>query len=488
MQMPYDTVPCSPAATTPTPTTDTDEPSTTTATDNPDLSEVDQTAIFILLGIVAFIVLMVLVLVSCVCSLRILYKRRKISTESRVIRNRPLLQRMISGDRIPRVTAANRHDHDYEYMDAKLSSINAHDGGSGYVYPRSDVSDQERVSQIYNWSRESGGSSNVVPNHLARGTPSISIAGSQPSLQQPFNRTSYAESESKTPGIEKRLSPTPIDENSVPSLKTQADCDSPNSLGEDPNWRLPPLRELFLSPERLPVLSLYGTQSKASHILSGSVYVFDSHFNQPSDEDMTTSAHKQTSIPLIKSIDTVEYGSGGGMYINRMHDITIKILERAIPEGTVLQFSISAMLYGPFLFPAGVRPVSPILWLCTHPTLTFSRPIEVVLPHYLHCEDQNDTENLMFLKADHNSLIDGKIRFKPADGKSVFKHHTNYGVLHTNHCCLLCIAAKMTEKDTPKTNLSLITAYPRNPQEHPWNVYFGVTYLLTTCMQVCMSI
>ena len=171
------------------------------------------------------------------------------------------------------------------------------------------------------------------------------------------------------------------------------------------------------------------------------------------------------------------------MYINRTHDITVEIPERAVPEGTVLKLSVSAMLYGPFLFPEGVRPVSPILWLCTNPTLTFSRPIEVVLPHYLHCEDQNDTKKLIFLKADHNS-IDGKFHFKPTDGESVFKHHTTYGMLHTKHCCFLCIAAKMTEKDTPKTNLSLITAYPRNPQEHPWNVYFGVTYLLPTCMQV----
>ena len=265
----------------------------------------------------------------------------------------------------------------------------------------------------------------------------------------------------------------------------QAHSDSPDDLGEDPNWRQPLLRELFLSVNTLLALYLYEIQSNASYILSGSVYVFDSHFNLlASGEDMTTSTHKQTSIPLIKSNDTVKYGSGGGMYINRIHDITIEIPERAIPEGTVLQLSISAMLYGPFLFPEGVRPVSPILWLCTDPTLTLSRSIAVVLPHYLHCEDQKDTENLMFLKAPHNPSTDGKIHFKPADGESVFKHHTNYGTLHTNHCCFLCIGARMTEKDTRNANLCLITAYPRNPQEHPWNVFFGVTYLLPTCMQV----
>ena len=223
------------------------------------------------------------------------------------------------------------------------------------------------------------------------------------------------------------------------------------------------------------------TQPKARHslILNGNIYVNDSHFNQPPDGNNTTSADAFSSIDY----DTIKYGSGGGMYINRIHDITIKIPEKAIPEGTVLQLSISAMLYGPFLFPEGVRPVSPILWLCTDPTLTFSKPIEVVLPHYLHCESQKDTEKLIFLKANHNSPC-GKFHFKPADGESVFMHHTSYGTLHTKHCCFLCIAAKKTEKDTLNANLALITAYPRNPLEHPWNVCFGVTYLLPTCIQV----
>ena len=776
-------------------TTVTPTPTNTGGIDDPVLSEEVRIIIFVLSGIFAFIIVVVLVLASCVCSLRILYNRGKISTDSRVIKNRPLLQRMISGDRAPRVQYPHEPDHDYENLDAELGIINPQGGGSGFIYqPRSDISDQERVSQIYNWSRGSGGSSSHIPGHLLRATPSVSIPGSQTNLQQPFNRNSYAASESEifqklfpnseqnlgsnehphwhlhtksyirrtqqplfvrqrsksvdltpimetreTPVIEKCLTPAPIDENRVlrrhslktesnydspdgsrkdpdwrppllreislsadnlpalclnncpltpsplrenctlaaavmsplreerfcwvhkpklgmlaensqsaessseegsntssrttsaasveetaekqplegkdfppvrlpdstqlscvisnqesgydtyysdtegitgklsikhhelpsvytilpssppatqrdsrsnsspllpipthlqehssihlqhcknrehnpfyqqkyspahltsektptmmnpltpapiaenlvlcrSSLKTEADCDSPDGPGEDPNWRQPLLREFFLSADNLPALCLYETQSKASHILSGNVFVFNSHFNQlASSEDMNTSAHKKTSAPLIKSIDTVECGNEGGMYINRTHDITIKIPEKAIPEGIVLQLSISATLYGPFLFPEGVRPVSPILWLCTHPTLTFSKPIELVLPHYLHCESQKDTDNLMFLKADHNPSTDGKIHFKPADGESVFMHHTSYGTLHTKHCCFLCIAAKKTEKDTLNANFCLITAYPRNPLEHSWSVYFGVTYLLPTCIQV----
>ena len=63
----------------------------------------------------------------------------------------------------------------------------------------------------------------------------------------------------ETPVIEKRLTPAPIDENRVlrrHSLKTEADCDSPDDPGEDPNWRPPLLREISLSADNLPALCL----------------------------------------------------------------------------------------------------------------------------------------------------------------------------------------------------------------------------------------
>ena len=214
------------------------------------------------------------------------------------------------------------------------------------------------------------------------------------------------------------------------------------------------------------------------------VYISDSKFKQMSYADTTTNAQ---ITPSTNSTDSITCGNAGGMYINKIHDVTVTIPEGTVSEGTVLQLSMSVMLYGPFIFPAGVRPVSSILWLCPHPDVTFSRPIEIVLPHFICCEDKKDTEDLIFLKANHH-LTDGQFHFKPIEGESHFTAHTSYGTLHTIHCCLLCIGIKMNEKNTPKTNFSLITSYPRNPHKQPRNVHFGVTYLQPTCMQVRMAL
>ena len=214
------------------------------------------------------------------------------------------------------------------------------------------------------------------------------------------------------------------------------------------------------------------------------VYISDSKFKKISDVSVT--ANSQIT-PSINMTDCVKCGNAGGMYINKVHDVMVTIPEGAVSEGTVFELSMSVMLYGPFIFPAGVRPVSSILWLCPHPDVTFSMPIEIVLPHFICCENQKDTENLIFLKANHH-LTDGKFHFKPTEGESHFTAHTSYGTLHTMHCCLLCIGIKMNEKNTPKTNFSLITSYPRNPHKQPRNVHFGVTYLQPTCMQVRMAL
>ena len=138
----------------------------------------------------AFVIVVIIVVISCVCSLRILYKQGKITTDSRVFRNRPLLQRMVSGERYPRINHSPNEYHDYEHMDAELGSLRPGSEVPAHFFQPSDVSDQE---EVYNLSRGSGGSSVFLPRH----TPSVSIPGSQTNLQQPFDRISYPESGSE---------------------------------------------------------------------------------------------------------------------------------------------------------------------------------------------------------------------------------------------------------------------------------------------------
>ena len=183
----------------------------------------------------------------------------------------------------------------------------------------------------------------------------------------------------------------------------------------------------------------------------------------------------------VRLIDEIKCDSTGYTYTNTKHDITVCIPLGSLPEGTVISMKIGVNLYGAFRFPEDVRPISPILWLCADQNINFLKPLEVTLPHFLHCTNDEQCKSLHFLKASHE-IIFGHFQFKFVD-RAIFKPHISYGTLYTTHCCYLCIASNLTEENTPKTKFALITAFLHTKQRS-WRVYFCVTYLLHTCMQV----
>ena len=56
--------------------------------------------------------------------------------------------------------------------------------------------------------------------------------------------------------------------------------------------------------------------------------------------------------------------SQGIEYNDEWNDFTLKIPQGAIPEGESLTIDIGVALYGPFQYPEGLRPVSPVFWIC----------------------------------------------------------------------------------------------------------------------------
>ena len=58
----------------------------------------------------------------------------------------------------------------------------------------------------------------------------------------------------------------------------------------------------------------------------------------------------------------------------------IEVPEGTIPEGHPLQMELSMCLYGPFMFPDDLYPVSPILILCPQTDIKLSWSIKVTLP------------------------------------------------------------------------------------------------------------
>ena len=209
------------------------------------------------------------------------------------------------------------------------------------------------------------------------------------------------------------------------------------------------------------------------------------------------------SVPFVDPVTVLECDSSGREYTNVSHDITLRIPENAIPQGSKVHFEVATALFGPFKFPKDSRPISPILWICTQEDITFQKPIEVVLPHILNNQFTADDVNrfgLQFHKADHKDFstrFDGRrhYNFKPFDAKMKFicENNESFGILHTTHCCFLCITAKkkgelshdMAQKKgyclscveclrSPYSNLP-----PRDV------VYFCTSFFLKTCLQVC---
>lgn len=207
--------------------------------------------------------------------------------------------------------------------------------------------------------------------------------------------------------------------------------------------------------------------------------------------------HCMESNAHINFIDPVEVfvcDHHGCQYALSDHGIVLNIPKGSIPENHVLHFEIAVALYGPFSFPRGKRPVSPILWLCPQESIEFSVPIQVTLPHFLSCQDQelsSDLEIKVF-KADHNeysvSNTYGNISFNFNELKSVqplFNRKECQGLctFETTHCCFLCIAANQCPDLARKAGFCF-SRFDYVSLSSTYVVNFCVSFFLPSCLKV----
>ena len=193
---------------------------------------------------------------------------------------------------------------------------------------------------------------------------------------------------------------------------------------------------------------------------------------------------------LLTRTNQLIFSSRGGKYHSEDDDFTLTVPEGAVPTGDSISIQFGVVAYGPvgpFKYPYGVRPVSPIVWLCSTPKFEFQKPIEVSLPHCLDCNDEDDCRSLTFLKADHTANQDSKLfHFELTDGKVSFALNTSYGTLSTTHFCMYCVG-EYTREDTDKALYCVVVARPLR-MEKISQVYFCLTYFLRTCLKVrCIS-
>ena len=177
--------------------------------------------------------------------------------------------------------------------------------------------------------------------------------------------------------------------------------------------------------------------------------------------------------------------SEGRQFTDEDNDFSLEIPEGAIPEGERLTVDVGVALFGPFQFPEGLRPVSPVFWVCVrdNPNFQFSKPVTVTIPHFLDLENDEDIKSLglTFLKADHN-LNCGKLY--PTDGEMKFEPFQKFGVLKTTHFRSLCIACRDRPDVLTKTRFCITSVLPKCATiGKKQNAFFFITfYNLSTCL------
>ena len=180
----------------------------------------------------------------------------------------------------------------------------------------------------------------------------------------------------------------------------------------------------------------------------------------------------------------------GFKYHSKDDDFTLTVPDGAVPTGNSISIQVGVVPYGPvgpFKYPDGIRPVSPIVWLCSIPKFEFQKPLELSLPHCIDCSNEDDCRSLTFLKADHTANQISKVfHFEKTDGKASFAPNTSHGTLSTTHFCLYCVG-EVNREDTDKANYCLVVARPLR-MEKISKVYFCLTYFLETCLKVRTSV
>ena len=206
----------------------------------------------------------------------------------------------------------------------------------------------------------------------------------------------------------------------------------------------------------------------------------------------STNAKQRQKIPDHMTLITTlsDCTSEGRKFTDDVNDFSLEIPEGAIPEGERLTIDVGVALFGPFQFPEGLRPVSPVFWVCVrdNPNFQFSKSVTVTIPHFLHLENNEDIQSLglTFLKADHNMDPKRVMNFLPTDGKIKFQPSSKFGVLQTNHFCSLCIACKDKPEILTKTDfckISVIPACAIADGTKQLAFFFITFYNLRTCLR-----
>lgn len=149
---------------------------------------------------------------------------------------------------------------------------------------------------------------------------------------------------------------------------------------------------------------------------------------------------------------------------------------------------------GPFEYPDGYKPMSPIVWFCSNQK-EFKKPLQIILPHcsnFRNADEDLKQSHFVILKASHKEYTHNKdgekvFRFKQIDTQPSFIPDSPYVSLHTDHFCLYCVCTYFKEY-TERANFCLIQAMPHEAARNSkYTITFCLTLDLPTCRQVSQT-
>ena len=179
----------------------------------------------------------------------------------------------------------------------------------------------------------------------------------------------------------------------------------------------------------------------------------------------------------------------GIQYYDEHNDFGLEIPAGAISEGDTITIDIGVAVYGPFQYTEGLRPVSPVFWVCVrdHKNFKFLKAVKFTIPHCLHLENHDDIESLglTFLRGDHKMNPQQMYLFQQAEGEVFIEPLLKYGVFQSTHFCSLCISSQVTKEFIQKAMFCISALSPPSiPVTDSATAYFFITFLLKTCLNV----
>ena len=179
----------------------------------------------------------------------------------------------------------------------------------------------------------------------------------------------------------------------------------------------------------------------------------------------------------------------GHTYWDEKNEVLIQIPRKAIPRGVSLDIDVNVSLYGPFQYPEGLQPISPVVWMCArgHEGFQFLKPVSISLPHYLNIDRTEDCESLgiTLLKSDHKRNERNKYLLTPTDmNLEVDPERKRNLKFKTNHFCHLCLAKNVSRGDVfdAQSRAQCFCTGVKDPKTLYF--YFYISYYLPTCIEL----